>query len=186
MKKFLAILAMVFVLPVTSQAVTLTFDGLPDADYYTGTYTEAGFDLIADDFYFGTEGGGMEVEPSCCDSHGSLTIQSSVGDDFTFSGASIQREYGTAQAFASFAAYLDGILVGTDVFSTTSLSYVSFDAFFLSSVTIDKLVITGDRDSTAIAIDDVVVEAAAVPEPSTIFLLGSGLVGLAFWRRRQA
>jgi len=29
-------------------------------------------------------------------------------------------------------------------------------------------------------------DAAPVPEPSTIFLLGSGLVGLAFWRRRQA
>jgi hypothetical protein len=44
-----------------------------------------------------------------------------------------------------------------------------------------------ELQKTAIFLDDVSIEAAAIPEPTSLWLLGSGLAifGLAAWRRRQ-
>ena len=48
----------------------------------------------------------------------------------------------------------------------------------------DVIKFAGRNANASYFLDDVSV--AAVPEPATLFLLGSGLAGLAAWRRRQS
>ena len=48
----------------------------------------------------------------------------------------------------------------------------------------DKVGFLGSADVTGDPWEDIRIVTAMIPEPTSIFLLGSGLAGLAFWRNR--
>jgi hypothetical protein len=68
-------------------------------------------------------------------------------------------------------------------------SYVLEGAFDLSAFDYGGLYTGGDislRWTMSCGNDYLEITTAPIPEPSTYLLLGSGIMGLAFWRRRRA
>lgn len=171
-----------------AQGAIIRFEGVgPVGTSVTGNFVESGFNLGVNGLYVDTGGNtGRELEPTYPSSSGSLIVTRVGGGLFTFAGIDIQREYGTGGAALQVRGYLGANLVGTDNYNATSGTYSTRAAGNLWGDFIDRLVITGERDSTeGVSFDNLVVNAVnAVPEPGVLALLGLGALG--FLRRRRA
>jgi hypothetical protein len=111
-----------------------------------------------------------------------------TGSPFNLLGADFST-WAQNNAFQSFSSntvsvegYRDATLINSDSWNLVS------NAFVLHSFTgfdnIDKLVIKSGGNGRWFAMDNFEYTSAAVPEPATILLLGSGLFGLLGLRRR--
>ncbi len=67
----------------------------------------------------------------------------------------------------------------------SGISAMSFFGFQSSARDIQSVVISGNNSSFGFAIDNHSFDSSAVPEPTTFALLGLGLAGVAFSRRRS-
>ena len=95
----------------------------------------------------------------------------------------LQSNYGST----TFTASLDGITVESFE-AYTDLSYLpeltnasnfyGFEGIFFDEIKIES-------PSRVFQIDNIQLSAAPIPEPATVLLLGTGLVGLSAWGRRQ-
>ncbi len=85
---------------------------------------------------------------------------------------------------------INGISTG---FTTSDIQFhIGFAPFtistgFVAGINTLDFVLFNEGGPSALRVElSGTANAAAVPEPSSLFLLGSGLAGLAAWRRRQA
>jgi hypothetical protein len=113
---------------------------------------------------------------------------STAGSLFNFLGADFST-WAQNNAFQSFSSetvtvegYRDATLVNSDSWNLASNAFVLHT--FTGFDNIDTLVIKSDGDGRWFAMDNFEYTAVAVPEPSTMLLLSSGLLGLLGLRRR--
>ena len=123
-----------------------------------------------------------------------FSAEGGVGCDHTLSqsfadaagGATISFWYGSDGATTNdLNVYWDGNLIFSLVNDgNTEPNYVNY-TFNVAATGFDTLTIGVRNDPAWQALDDVSVTSSAVPEPGSLALMGSGLIGLAGAVRRQ-
>ena len=114
------------------------------------------------------------------------SLATTPGDGYTLTFW-LKNEFGNLGP-NSFRAFIDSTLLLENVVALGS-DYVEFTFDFFATSTQTTLKFSGRNYSSWTMLDDVSVEAngrhTQVPEPGTLALLGFGLAGLAFARRRK-
>lgn len=202
-------LMVVFIFPGTIGAVVLNFDDLDPTVHYSVPDGYGGFDWSLE--RYGGQGSNewrlwsdenapsaSNVAATYCDGY---YVGISSSSDFDFNGAyfSIFRDegYGQEASNITLAGFNDGVMVAAPVTLSLSLPYAWSAVNLLN---IDMLTVTPgavaynpyavypsgyfEYDGGWFAMDNFTYNEP-VPEPSTIFLMGLGLVGLAGLGRKK-
>lgn len=188
-QKFISMMASaIFVLTFVgaAQATVITFDEYVNNPSSGGEVN--GTEWLSDGILFSTPDAQLNIGGTTGSSPNSLGANINTGTN-DFSGSIyfefINNNFVTDLSFTIFntpfqaSAYdLGGNLLNT-IYSNSDFTQI----FDFSGYMVHSVMVSG----TFYAIDDVTYgNSNPVPEPSTIILLGSGLAGLAFWRRRKA
>jgi len=166
--------------PLAAQAAYLEFTDLTDYSDSVGDTTVIDFvgfegQTITDQFLTS----GLEFDSATVNA-GSLLFVGGGGIGIDF--ASTQNHFGVGYPGAvKFDFFLDGVLV-----ETSSRFGGSGAGFFagVTGLTFDRVVIS-DWVDNFVFIDRVYFASVDVPEPGTLALLGLGLVGMGYARRRK-
>jgi hypothetical protein len=113
----------------------------------------------------------------------SLSQQGSSGNVHVWTGSVNGGINGTPTsgtfAISSVGGTLSGYFDGTLIFSEAESSDLTSVAFLLQNN-------AGSSDATAVTFNDFSITADSIPEPSSLAVLGVGLIGLATRARRKA
>ncbi|MBI2411761.1 MAG: PEP-CTERM sorting domain-containing protein [Deltaproteobacteria bacterium] len=191
----------VFGISGTASAATLDFElGLTGSTFgdlnaldasYGGFTWDSNYYIVTQDYYntiYGNLSTFVSGNEAAFNGDGVLTV-TTTGAPVDLTGAWFQG-WGVYNGFYSYTATsvtVEGFLGATSVgtasmsLSPSSFSYLSFN--FGSPV--DSFTVTSSGSGTWWLMDDLSYNAASVPEPSTLLLLGSGMAGLGLMRLRK-
>lgn len=209
LSRYAAIAATVVASALASSALAnvITFETAPLGDGFTGPVTENGFTYsrlsgLLSVRSLGNPGQDMEAGvpggPTGGPGGGVLKIVSATGGNFNFDDIDFAAffQFGVGMQTLSVEGFLGASTVGMDTYTLPNTSNVPYTnwttelASTLAGKTLSELDIPlngGGSPGTASleAIDNVVLTPLEMPEPASLALLASGLLGLGWMRRRK-
>ena len=195
-------IALALMVPFSANANLITNGSFEDPDIPTGTWqvlnsipgwaTSFGPGIEIQDHVAGSPyAGNQHVE---LDSHAnSGMIQTAIttfqGQQYTLSFAYSPRP-GVAATSNGIELYFDNVLIDSFTASGIGLGDTAWSirSYTLTATRTSSLLefrAVGSNDSLGGYLDDVKFDVSAVPEPCTLLLFGSGLVGLIFGFKRK-
>ena len=205
MRRLLALAVLVLAASIgNAQAAVITFEDLPPDPSGTpgGDRSSGGFlfdtlvdhSHLDDGTFWGTSNGTNILVIDAFGTANNVTFSPIGGGPFAFKGIDLSKANTFSTTSAERVEVTGNLLGGGTVSTTLALSGFNFTTFVfdsswsnLSSVVLNGIDASccGTPPGNYYALDNVVVEVAAVPEPGTLSLLGLGCAYAVSRRRRR-
>ena len=180
-----------------AEAAVIGFDDIPIgppapiASDYQGFYWDDQWGVESDYVYtkiYENSYGAPSAENAAFNWCGMESVSLTAGSHFDFVGAYFTSWAGEDEEewYSSTTITIEGYKNGSFVDSVTAeLSFNQYDWIGANFAGVDELVFVSSGDLKWWLMDNFTYNAAPVPEPATVLLLGAGLVGLISVRKKR-